>query len=67
METKDLTESGKGTPSDHTPEPRYEYFCSIMIGRHFHANIKVQTAMCKDNYNSKNRVATYLKFDIYIK
>ena len=26
---------------------------SIMIDRHFHANIKVQTAMCKDNNNSK--------------
>ena len=39
----------------------------IMIGRHFHANISVQTAMCKDNNNSKSRVATYVKFDIYIK
>ena len=39
----------------------------IMIGRHFHANIKVQTAMCKDNNNSKSKAATYVKFDIYIK
>ena len=39
----------------------------IIIGRHFHANMKVQTAMCKDNNNSKNRVVTYVKFDIYIK
>ena len=37
-----------------------------MIGRHFHANIKLQTAMCKDNNNSKSRGATYVKFDIYI-
>ena len=36
-----------------------------MIGRHIHANIKVQTAMCKDNNNSKSRAATYVKFDIY--
>ena len=27
----------------------------IMIGRHFYANVKVQTAMCKDNNNSKGR------------
>ena len=38
----------------------------IMIGRHFHENIKVQTAMCKDNNNSRSRAATYVKFDIYI-
>ena len=37
----------------------------IMIGRHFHANMKVQTAMCKDNNNSKSRAATYVKCDIY--
>ena len=37
-----------------------------MIGRHFHANMKVQTAMCKDNNNSKGRAATYVEFDIYI-
>ena len=38
-----------------------------MIGRHFHANMKVHTAMCKDNnINSKSRAATYVKFDIYI-
>ena len=30
----------------------------IMIGRHIHANIKVPTAMCKDNNNSKSRAAT---------
>ena len=36
----------------------------IMVGRHFHVNIKVQVAMCKDKNNSKSRVATYLKFDI---
>ena len=39
-----------------------------MIGRHFHANMKVHTAMCKDNNNSKSRAATYLKIlHIYIK
>ena len=38
----------------------------IMTGRHFHPNMKVQTAMCKDNSNSKSRAATYVKFDIYI-
>ena len=27
----------------------------IMIGRHFHANIRVQTAMCKDSNNSESR------------
>ena len=37
-----------------------------MISRHFQANMKVQTAMCKDNNNSKSRAATYVKFDIYI-
>ena len=37
----------------------------IMIGRHFQANMKVQTAMCKDNNNSKRRAATYVIFDIY--
>ena len=37
----------------------------IMPGRHFHENIKVQTAMCKDNNNSKSRAAAYVKFDIY--
>ena len=36
----------------------------IMIGRHFHANIKVQSAMCKDNNNSKSRAATRVKFEI---
>ena len=36
----------------------------IMTGRHFHANMKVQTAMRKDNNNSKSRAATYVKFDI---
>ena len=36
-----------------------------MISRHFHANMKVQTAICKDNNNSKSRAATYVKFDIY--
>ena len=36
-----------------------------MTGRHFYANMKVQTAMCKDNNNSKSRAATYVKFDIY--
>ena len=39
----------------------------IIIGRHFHSNMKVQTAMCKDNNNSKSEAATYVKFDIYIK
>ena len=38
-----------------------------MISRHFHSNMKVQTAMCKDNNNSKSRAATYVKFDTYIK
>ena len=38
----------------------------IMVGRHFHASMKVQTAMCKDNNNSKSKAATYVKFDIYI-
>ena len=39
----------------------------IMTGLHFHANMKVQTAMCKDNNNSKSRLATYVKFVIYTK
>ena len=39
----------------------------IVIGRHFQANMKVQTAMCKDNNNSKSRAATCVKFDIRIK
>ena len=43
---------------------------SIMIGRHFYANMKVQTAVCncEDNNNSKSRAATYVKLaiDIYI-
>ena len=38
-----------------------------MIGRHFHANMKVQTETCKDNNNSKSRVATYVEFEINIK
>ena len=33
-----------------------------MIGRHFDAHAKVQTAVCKDNSNSKSRAATYVKF-----
>ena len=37
-----------------------------MIGRHIHANIKVSTAMCKDNNNSKSRAAACVKFDIHI-
>ena len=40
--------------------------CGIMIGRHFNANMKVQTAMCEDNNNSKGRAAVFVKFDIYI-
>ena len=36
-----------------------------MIGQHFLVNMKVQTAMCKDNNSSKGRAATYVKFDIY--
>ena len=38
-----------------------------MTARHFQGNMKVQTAMCKDNNNSKRRAATNGKFDIYIK
>ena len=38
-----------------------------MIGRHSHANMKVQTATCKDNNNSKRRVATCLKCEINYK
>ena len=36
-----------------------------MIGRHFEANMKMQTAMCKDNNNSKSTAATCVKFDIH--
>ena len=36
-----------------------------MIDCYFHVNMKVQTAMCKDNNNSKSRPATYVKFDIW--
>ena len=32
-----------------------------MIGRHFHANMKVQTATCEDK---KSRAATCVKFEI---
>ena len=39
---------------------------SIMIGRHFHANMKVQIAMRKDDNNSKTGAATNVKFVIYI-
>ena len=38
-----------------------------MIRSHFHANMKVQTAMCKDDNNSRSRAATYVKFEINIK
>ena len=38
----------------------------FMVSHHFHANMKVQTAMCKDNNNSKSRTATDVKFDIYM-
>ena len=41
--------------------------CGIMIGGHFHARMKVQTATCKDNNNSKTIAAICVKFDIYIK
>ena len=37
-----------------------------MFGRHFHTSMKVQIARCKDNNNSKNRAATFVKFYIYI-
>ena len=40
---------------------------SIMIGRHFNANMKVQTVVCEDTNNSKCRAATNVKFDVYIK
>ena len=40
---------------------------SIMIDLHFHANMKVQTAMCKNSNNSKSRAATCVKFDMYKK
>ena len=36
----------------------------ITIGRHFHANMKVQTAACKDNNKSNSRAATCVKFEI---
>ena len=36
-----------------------------VIGSHFQVNTKVQTAMCKDNNNSKSRAATSVKFDIH--
>ena len=39
----------------------------IMIGRHFHANMKVKNATCKDNSNSKSREVTSVKFEINIK
>ena len=39
----------------------------VTIGRHFHANMKVQTATCKDNNNSKSRAATWVKLEINIK
>ena len=39
----------------------------IMIGRQFHANMKVQTAACNDNNNSKSRAAIYVEFEINIK
>ena len=44
-----------------------ERYLLIITGRHFHENMKVQTAMCKDNNNSKGRAATYVKFDTYLK
>ena len=31
------------------------------------ANMKVQTATCEDNNNSKSRAATYVKFEMDIK
>ena len=37
----------------------------IMIGRHFHGNMKVQTATCKDNNNSKSRAVRCLQFNTY--
>ena len=43
---------------------RYLRLRGIMTGRHFQANMKVQTAMCKDN-KSKSRAATYVKFDTH--
>ena len=33
----------------------------VTIDRHFHAKMKVHTAMCKDNNNSKSRAATCVK------
>ena len=38
-----------------------------MTGRHFHANMKVQTATCKDNNNSKSRAAACVNFEIKYK
>ena len=38
----------------------------IMIGCHFHANMKVQTAL-KDNNKSKSRAVTCVKFEIDMK
>ena len=35
-----------------------------MIGLPFYANLKVQTATCKDNNNSKSKAATYVKFEM---
>ena len=46
-------------------ETYYLRLRGIIIGHHFHANIIVQAAMCKDNNNSKSRAATRVKFDIY--
>ena len=45
----------------------HDRLCGIMTGRHFHANMKVQTATCKDNDNSKSRAATCMKFEINMK
>ena len=44
-------------PWPNLPECTSRLRC-IMIGRHFHANMKVQTAMRKDNNTSKSRAAT---------
>ena len=41
--------------------------CCIMIGCQFHANVKVPTATCKDDNNSKRRAGTYVKFEMIIK
>ena len=40
-------------------------YLRLQIGHHFHANMKVQTAMCKDNNKSKSRAATYIHTYIY--